>query len=913
MQRRSSSALSLAVLAIVAWPMLAPGQELPPGTIVFANGVDGVKALPPGGGAGDEYELAPALGSAIDLAVEVQGGTRLYRIVFDPTGSGGGSLALTDLDAGTTDTVGITSSFLPVLTGIAAGADVASIAVFDPMLDQSEVRRFAPDLTPLPTSAPIAGELNSIDSGDCEKEFLLGGLGDTSALLLAASQDDLLVENGPVPIQLDGFTDLVAAALGPPPAEGTCEAQIIGNTDAGMRAGFIHYDPATGAVLSSETALIQPEGAFRIPLNNAAVGAGSTIYFFQSGGAGGITLVERGAPSRDIVDTAAGSFSYIQEGDVVAGGEVGGPECGNGEVEAGEACEEGVPLAETCASLGFGGGALACVDCALDTSGCAPFDAVFLVTVLEDGPDSQVGDGVCSSDLAGGCSLRAAVQEANAAGAPVLILLPGGTFLLTVVGAGEDASASGDLDLSGDIVLAGAGPGLTRIDANGSDRVLDVQPGAEVLIEGVTLAGGLTSGAGGCLRNQGEARLVDVAFEDCDADFGGCLSNSGTLVCERCEAALCEAIEGGGFLHGGDSNLVLVQTTVTDSSASQRGGAGVCAGPCSLLDSVFSGNQGADGAGLFCDGALQAESSTVSGNQGGGIFAAPGCELDGRNVTISGNQFEGLLLDPGANGSCNNCTIARNGTDVVNDGDLDLTNSIVGDCLGSLDLGGGNFLENGDGCSVTATPEDQVGTAAEPLDAGLGPLGDNGGSVPTHAVPEDSPAAATGGSGGTSCEPRGANGVAPASGCTPGAYQLPTSTCNNGIDDDGDALIDFPQDRGCADVVDDSELDPSAPCDDGEDNDLDGRTDGDDPGCTDPADPSELGDNECDNGLDDDGDEEIDVNDGGCSGPGDPSESVVGESEACGSCGVGGEVILLLTPLWLLARRRARKRGATSG
>ncbi len=45
--------------------------------------------------------------------------------------------------------------------------------------------------------------------------------------------------------------------------------------------------------------------------------------------------------------------------------------CGNGVVESGEDCEAGVPLADTCLTLGFTGGSLACGgSCQYDTSSC---------------------------------------------------------------------------------------------------------------------------------------------------------------------------------------------------------------------------------------------------------------------------------------------------------------------------------------------------------------------------------------------------------------------------------------------------------------------------------------------------------------------------------------------------------------
>lgn len=77
-----------------------------------------------------------------------------------------------------------------------------------------------------------------------------------------------------------------------------------------------------------------------------------------------------------------------------------------------------------------------------------------------------------------------------------------------------------------------------------------------------------------------------------------------------------------------------------------------------------------------------------------------------------------------------------------------------------------------------------------------------------------------------------------------------TPACSNGLDDDCDGLTDLAGgDPGCATATDADERGPGNACDDGIDNDADGVRDyvrsgcgtvSGDPGCTSPADFSEL-------------------------------------------------------------------------
>lgn len=98
--------------------------------------------------------------------------------------------------------------------------------------------------------------------------------------------------------------------------------------------------------------------------------------------------------------------------------------------------------------------------------------------------------------------------------------------------------------------------------------------------------------------------------------------------------------------------------------------------------------------------------------------------------------------------------------------------------------------------------------------------------------------------------------------------------CNDGMDNDGDNKIDYPNDPGCSSKSDKSELNSNVQCDDGMDNDGDGKRDyPSDTGCSSLTDTSERGTLQCDNGKDDDNDGKIDYpNDPGCTNPSDSSE-----------------------------------------
>ncbi|WP_157172724.1 CSLREA domain-containing protein [Nocardia exalbida] len=262
-----------------------------------------------------------------------------------------------------------------------------------------------------------------------------------------------------------------------------------------------------------------------------------------------------------------------------------------------------------------------------DTVPDANSPAVITVNTTADGVAADPYSGLCRT-VAGACTLRAAVQTANARPGSTIVV-PEGRYILMirpdpqkVQGRNPDAN-TGDLNLTAATTLRGAGRDQTVLDAAGIDRVLSVS--APVTLTGLTVTGGVTA--------QHEIPYYDTG--------GGGISNSSNLVLEDVVVRGNSAGYGGGIFNVPGSDLQTRNTIITGNVSGEAGGVR-CDNTCTFTDSRISDNRVVDpgvwyrpggfaGRGGGVDvrgrGVVTFDRTTVTGNSasdaGGGINVAP--------------------------------------------------------------------------------------------------------------------------------------------------------------------------------------------------------------------------------------------------------------------------------------------------
>ena len=200
---------------------------------------------------------------------------------------------------------------------------------------------------------------------------------------------------------------------------------------------------------------------------------------------------------------------------------------------------------------------------------------------------------------------------------------------------------------------------------------------------------------------------------------------------------------GGGISTRGD--LVITDSVVSGNTSNYSGGGINNYSELTISNSAIADNSaGYSGGGINnnFDSDLEVIQSTITGNSatnGGAIFnfGYQSNYSSGSNATILNSTITDNSASESGSGITNNGEAIEVSSTIIaqNEGDRDIAGS-------SFTSNGNNLIGNGDGASgfSDGVNGDFVGTAANPIDPLLGTLQDNGGSTPTIALLNGSPA-----------------------------------------------------------------------------------------------------------------------------------------------------------------------------
>ena len=393
----------------------------------------------------------------------------------------------------------------------------------------------------------------------------------------------------------------------------------------------------------------------------------------------------------------------------------------------------------------------------------------FVVDSLTDSMDDNPGDGICAAANGSGCTLRAAIQEANS-------IIGIDSIKIAVTGVIQISLPEYSLRVRESVVIAG--PGASRLIIEGRDRAgifeFDSSGSAqEYVLAGVALTAGQRSfggggalylgmgdrleiescrffnnatGLGGAIRSDGgNLQIRNSQFDENHAQGGGAIwVSSAVLSIKSSEFNRNGASGGGGAVAARFSTVEIDHSTFSNNTSGFKGGAlTVQGGGLTVLDSTLVKNSADDFGGAIAvtqGNLLQLIRSTVVDNRsdvdGGGIYNDSG-QVFMLNSTLVGNKAKqkggGLYDSSNSNAWIRNSTFHKNrassGGGVFMPPNSLVRNTIIAgnqpdDCNGPVSTNWGNLSSDGS-CGFSGDT-DQSNT-----DPRLGMLADNGGPTET--------------------------------------------------------------------------------------------------------------------------------------------------------------------------------------
>ena len=357
----------------------------------------------------------------------------------------------------------------------------------------------------------------------------------------------------------------------------------------------------------------------------------------------------------------------------------------------------------------------------LSLGGVAHADTFNVDTNLDE-PDLDTFNSIC--DSSSGCSLRAAIMQANAGGGPHTINLPPNIYNLTITGPFDNTGAVGDLDIDNGTIItiqASAGGNASNVIIDGttiSDRVLHVMGGNSsntITLKNIAIRNADTSeqGAGIYHESTGNLELDGVIITSNATSHanggGGLYSNSGnaTVTDSTISSNNSSVGDGGGIYNASGSVLSITSSTISSNTANNNGGGiyDYSTGTLTLSNVTITGNN----------------STGTSGGGGGGLYIDNG-DANVTNVTLSNNSAPrggGIYNQMGATGvTISDSTISSNNVTMIGGGIYSLRPITISDSTiqdnTALFNGGGLYNSNGATISGSTFNGNGPGTGALP-------------------------------------------------------------------------------------------------------------------------------------------------------------------------------------------------------
>ena len=283
---------------------------------------------------------------------------------------------------------------------------------------------------------------------------------------------------------------------------------------------------------------------------------------------------------------------------------------------------------------------------------------------LADGGDTSSIANLIATPGTDGISLREAIIASNNdSGVADTIALSAGTYTLAIAGTGEDAAATGDLDILDPLTITGVGADQTIIDGAGLDRVFQVIAGSafNVTMSDLKIQNGFVDnqGAGLYIGNLPAAPVVTLSnvwfsgnHTTGTADYGGAIFNRGDLTIEDSLIEGNSAEFGGGVMNFTDGILNISNTTISGNSATAGDGGGLYnLDVATLVNVTVADNSASNGGGGMYNKDAAGATTTINNTLVADNTASSNADLDGAFVSSGDNLIETVGSATGLQGS----------------------------------------------------------------------------------------------------------------------------------------------------------------------------------------------------------------------------------------------------------------------